>query len=57
MTLEKFLLDSKVNQIENDAEFCEAEHDLIAEYIQNYEVSEEDRKLAETKGYDISFFE
>lgn len=56
MTLEQFLKDSKVDQIEDDAEFCEQEHDLIAEYFRTNNVTEEDIKLAEAKGYDVSYF-
>lgn len=57
MTLNQYLKDNEINQIKDDAEFCEVEHDSIAEYFQNYKVSEEDIKEAEARGYDTSFFE
>jgi hypothetical protein len=57
MTLEQYLKDSNIDQIKNDAEFCETEHDLIAEYFQTYPVSKEDKQLAESKGYDTAYFE
>lgn len=56
LTLNRYLNDREVDQIESDAEFCEVEHNSIAEYFQIYKVSEEDIKEAEARGYDTSFF-
>jgi hypothetical protein len=57
MTLGQYLKESEVDLIANDKEFCETEHDIIAEYFKIYEATEEDKQLAESKGYDISYFE
>lgn len=55
MLLAQYLKENNIDQIENDLDFCLAEHEAIAEYFQMYEVSKEDINEAEARGYDSSY--
>lgn len=56
MSLKEYLIQNKVDEIEDDEEFCEREYDLIGEYLQNNRASEEDVKEVECRGYFMDYF-
>ena len=45
-----------VNNIEDDADFCEAEYDLFWDWYDEKGFSEEDRKYVASCGYDVDQF-
>ena len=56
MSLKEYLVQNKVDEIEDDEEFCEREYDLIGEYLQNNIASEEDVEEVERRGYFMDYF-
>lgn len=56
MTLSQYLKVKDIDNIEDDAEFCEMEYNTIADYFSCYEVTEDDIKELESRGYEESDF-
>lgn len=56
MTLSQYLKEKNINQIKDDQEFCEREYEAIVEYFLEYEVTKEDIKELESRGYEESQF-
>lgn len=56
MTLKQYLLDSEIDKIEDDEEFCKAEYELIQDYINLYMLTEDDLEEIKNRGYDSSYF-
>ena len=52
MTLKKYLEENKVDQIEDDQEFMEAEYNAVRDYCggKSFSISEEDIKTIENRG-------
>lgn len=51
MSLRERLLEKKVDQIEDDKEFCRAEYETIRDYYNVNEVTEEDIQEIKSRGY------
>lgn len=56
MALSQYLKDEKIDQIEDDQEFCHKEYEAIVNYFLEFEVTEEDIKELEARGYEESQF-
>lgn len=52
MTLNKYLKIKKIDQIEDDEEFCQEEFEEIRDYCNEHMVTEDDIKEIESRGYD-----
>lgn len=52
MTLRKYLLYQKIDQIEDDEEFCQKEFEAIRNYCKKNLLTEEDVKEIESRGYE-----
>lgn len=57
MSLMKYLEENKIDQIEDDQEFMEAEYDAIRTYCKNrnYSISDEDLNIIKSRGLEESF--
>lgn len=57
MSLRKYLEDNKIDQIENDQEFMEAEYNAIQTYCENcgYSITEADLNIVKSRGLEDSF--
>ena len=56
MTLAEYLKLLKVDQIEDDEEFCNTEYDAIRFYFNNYKPSIDDISEINQRGYDENIF-
>lgn len=56
MTLKEYLSDLKIDQIEDDEEFCQAEYEAIGEYCRNHSLAEDDVTEIELRGYQVYQF-
>ena len=56
MTLAEYLKLLKIDQIEDDEEFCNTEYDAIRFYFNNYKPSSDDISVINQRGYDENIF-
>ena len=56
MTLAEYLKEKKIDEIENDDTFCEEEYNAIGDYFSSYQVTDEDIKELEARGYQEDSF-
>ena len=56
MTLAEYLKLLKIDQIEDDEEFCNTEYDAIRFYLNNYKPSSDDISVINQRGYDENIF-
>lgn len=56
MTLEQYLKQNRIDEIEDDEEFCIKEYDAISDYFDNYSVTNEDIKEVIGRGYQVEHF-
>lgn len=56
ITLEEYLDNEGIDEIEDDEEFCRAEFEAIREYCSNYNVTEEDIAEIRARGYEEDQF-
>ena len=56
ITLEEYLDNEGIDEIEDDEEFCRAEFEAIREYFSNYNVTEEDIAEIRARGYEEDQF-
>lgn len=56
-TLAEYLQELRINEIEDDQEFCDAEHDAIQDYCEahGYGLSEEDMREIRSRGEEETF--
>lgn len=57
MSLRKYLEENRIDQIEDDQEFVEAEHDAIQTYCEicGYSITDEDLKTIKSRGMEECF--
>ncbi len=57
MSLRKYLEDNKIDSIEDDQEFMEAEYDAVKTYCEicRYSITNEDLKIIKSRGLEESY--